>query len=137
MKVHYSYGVCPFPQSIAACFVNEVTITFSTTFYYQKACARLVESFRDIYYEMNSNTSHWDMFPACHNLFSSMGSLMTSFNVIMILDSLGQCIQRVILISQVVFGRKARAFLAFPRSQLFLLKFWWELGDLVASTGEH
>jgi hypothetical protein len=27
--------------------------------------------------------------------------------------------------------------LAFPRSQLFLLKFWWELGDLVASTGEH
>lgn len=57
------YMVCMyvFHQSITACFVDEVIITFPTTISYPKMCTSLLELFSDIYCKMNTDTSYLEI----------------------------------------------------------------------------
>lgn len=53
--------LCAFHQSLAACFVDEVIITFPTTVSYPKVCTQLLELFSDIYCKMNTDTSYLEI----------------------------------------------------------------------------
>lgn len=59
--VHFYTVYVYFHQSIAACFVDEVVITFPTTIYYPKVYTRLLELVSDIYCEMNSDASYLEI----------------------------------------------------------------------------
>lgn len=83
----YTVCLCDFHQSVAACFADEVIITFPTTASYPKACTRLLELFNDIYFKMNSDTSYVEIcFLLSMVFFQKMEALLQliSFSISMV-----------------------------------------------------